>query len=199
MNSHRSNEKTLISYEQHVQEYIDGTPQEVSSFVKDWIDESLSYVPKSGRVLEIGSAFGRDANYIEQAGYVVRRTDATENFVDLLRSQGHEADLLNAITDDLGGPYKMVFADAVLLHFTAEELTSVLSKIYESLGTGGILAFTLKQGVGAEWSNDKLGAPRFFNYWTRDELEGELNKQNFKILKLASDDSRKWWQVISKK
>lgn len=199
MNSDGSNQKTINSYEQHIQEYIDGTPQEVSSFVKDWIDESLSYIPVVGSILEIGSAFGRDANYIEQAGYAVRRTDAARKFVELLKSQGHEAEVLNAITDNLGGPYDMVFADAVLLHFTAEELTSVLSKIYKSLGTGGILAFTLKQGVGAEWSNDKLGAPRFFNYWTRDELEGELNKQNFKILKLASDDSRKWWQVISKK
>lgn len=193
----KSNQETLQSYEAHIQEYVDGTPQQVGNFVKEWIDASLTYVPLGGRVLELGSAFGRDAEYLEQAGYDVRRTDAVNGFVELLRSQGHEAQLLNAITDDLGGPYDMVFADAVLLHFTMDEFQIVLRKVHDSLRRGGIFAFTLKQGEGAEWSTDKLGAPRFFQYWQETDLQKTLAAHHFSVRQLAGVDAGKWWQVIT--
>jgi hypothetical protein len=61
-----TNDTTVQSYDAHVQEYIDGTPQSVEGFVQDWIDRTLSGVPPSANILEIGSAFGRDADYIER-------------------------------------------------------------------------------------------------------------------------------------
>ena len=116
-----ANKKTLQSYEAHVTEYIAGTPQAVDGHVQDWIDRSLSYISAGSTILEIGSAFGRDADYIESHGYRVERTDATKSFVEFLRKHGHDAKVLNALTDELGGPYDMALANAVLLHFTPDE------------------------------------------------------------------------------
>lgn len=113
-----TNDTTVQSYDAHIQEYIDGTPQVVQGFVKSWIDTVLAGLSHDTQILEFGSAFGRDADYIESKGYKVQRTDVTPGFVTLLQSQGHQASILNAITDDLNGPYDLVFADAVLLHFT---------------------------------------------------------------------------------
>ena len=89
------NDETLAVYETSVQKYIDGTPSVVDGHVKTWIDETLALVPQNARILEIGTATGRDADYIEAQGYYVERTDATKAFVALQREQGHEARELN--------------------------------------------------------------------------------------------------------
>src|SRR5680860_429696 len=71
------------------------------------------------RVLEIGSGGGRDARLMEEFGLRVRRTDITPGFVELLRVEGHDADLLDPLTDDLASPegaYAAVWANASLLH-----------------------------------------------------------------------------------
>ncbi len=101
---------------------------------------------------------------MEVAGYKVERTDGTEAFVKLLQEQGHSARVLNAITDEFDGKYDMVFANAVLLHFTPSETANVFKKACNSVKQNGILAFTVKQGDGEEWSEAKLDAPRYFCY-----------------------------------
>ncbi len=118
-----TNERTLKSYNNHLQEYIDGTPHEVESdaSIKAWIDKALSMLPENGVILEIGSGFGRDADYIEQAGFKVVRTEAAHSFVDYLNKNKKGAIELNVITDEIEGEYDMVFANAVLLHLTPDE------------------------------------------------------------------------------
>ncbi len=196
-----NNDKTLRSYEAHVQEYIDGTPQDVSGGVKDWIDRALSHIEKGSTVLELGSASGRDAAYIESRGYTVVRTDAAKAFVELLKKQGHLARRLNAITDDFGGPHAMVFANAVLLHFKPEEAKQVLKNALASLQDGGVLAFTVKQGGGQEWSEAKLGAPRYFYYWQVDSLRKLVEDAGFEIIEITIGSTRKaqWLQIIARK
>lgn len=195
-----SNDKTLTSYNHHVQEYIDGTPQQASGVVKDWIDQTLSLLPPGGRVLELGSAFGRDATYMEAKGFRVERTDAAVSFVDLLEAEGHEARVLNAITDELGDDFDLIFANAVFLHLTPTEFERTLIKCLNALKPGGVLAFTLKQGKGEEWSEAKLNAPRYFCYWTSERLTELLGQTGFKIVSMEGDKKTKnadWLQVIA--
>lgn len=180
-----TNQTTIDTYNAHIQEYIDGTPQEVSGTIKSWIDGTLSGLPTDTKILEIGSAFGRDANYIESQGYRVERTDASSGFVELLRAQGHETRLLNILTDQLTPGYGVVFADVVLLHFTRPEIESVISKVYSSLNESGCFAFSLKQGEGENWSTDKLGAPRYFCYWSADTIKTKLNEAGFSHTDIA--------------
>lgn len=197
-----SNHKTIQSYEDHVQEYIDGTPQEASSVVKDWIDDALSGLPKDARILEFGSAFGRDAAYMQNLGYTVQCTDATKAFVDLLKNKGFDAKVLNAITDEIGGAYDLVFANAVLLHFTRKEVEAVLRKVFSALNDGGRFAFTLKQGEGEEWSENKLGAPRYFCYWVEGQIEKLAKDAGFTDVTINSDKptaNAMWLQIIAEK
>ena len=49
-----TNKTTIQSYNEHIQDYIDGTPQEVSGSVKLWIDASLDGLSLDARILEIG-------------------------------------------------------------------------------------------------------------------------------------------------
>src|SRR5690348_16056940 len=160
-----TNNTTIQSYDAHVEEYVKGTPQQVDSAHKAWIDANLAALVKTAHILELGSAFGRDAAYMEGQGFKVERTDVTPAFVTLLKQQGHEARILDALHDPLHNDYDMIFASAVLLHFTREEAALVIDKVFGALKTDGRFVFSLKQVDGEAWEQEKLGAPRFFCYW----------------------------------
>ena len=174
-----TNNATLQSYEARVQEYIDGTSQTVAGAAKDWIDAALIGLAPGARIVELGSAFGRDAAYIISKGFEVECTDAVAGFVSQLQAKGFNARLYNALTDELGDGYDLIFANAVLLHFNRAEFALVLKRLLHSLRSGGRLAFSLKRGRGEAWSAAKIGAPRFFCYWEQDELEPILGSAGF--------------------
>lgn len=197
-----ANNRTVGSYNAHIQEYIDGTPHEVLGVVKDWLDGSLADVPKDARILEFGSAFGRDAKYLAGLGYTVECTDATPAFVDLLQQKGFDAKVLNAITDELPQGLDFVLANAVLLHFNRDEAVLVIKKVFDSLNTNGKFAFTLRQGEGEGWSEKKLGAPRFFCYWTEPQIRDVLESTGFGDVEISGDKAAAnatWLQIVARK
>lgn len=202
----KANQKTIEAYNNNLQEYINGTPHEVSGEMKVWLDKSVENLPKTARILEFGSGFGRDAAYLENSGYSVQRTDAASAFVDLLREQNFEAEHLDAIHDKLPDNQDLVLANAVLLHFKREKAISVIQKTYDALNQEGTFAFTLKQGEGESWSEDKLSSPRYFCYWKSEQIRPVLEEIGFSEVDIngdseghgASEDSP-WLSVIAKK
>lgn len=197
-----TNNVTINSYNAHIQEYIDGTPHEISGFVKDLLDGSLADVPKDARILEFGSGFGRDAEYLVGLGYTVECTDASTELVKLLQKRGFDAKILNAITDELPQGLDFVFAHAVLLHFTRDEASRVIRKVFGALNPNGKFAFTLKQGEGEGWSEKKLGAPRFFCYWTEPQIREVLESAGFGDVEISGDKATAnatWLQIVAKK
>ena len=197
------NRKTLEAYEASAEKYVNGTAHVSSADVSDWIKRALSGLPTAAKILELGSAFGRDAADAEKLGYAFQCTDAAQSFVSLLRKQGREAYVLNAITDELGQGWDMVYANCVFLHFTAAQFKAVLDKIHGSLSEGGILAFALKRGEGSEWSSEKMGAPRFFHYWTQVQLNELLSGAKLEVVDMrdgiTEGDSNKIYVVARKK
>lgn len=187
---------TLRSYEAAVQEYISGTAAEVSGSFKSWIDQILTLLSSNAQIIEIGSGFGRDASYIESFGFKVERTDATESFVTFLREQRNSARKFNILTDAFCAQYDLVFANAVFLHFTPEELELALIKIHGALKNNGILAFSVKKGKGAEWTTAKLGKPRYFCYWESNKMLAQLKRAGFEIILLSEDE--RFLQLITK-
>ena len=196
------NAETLQSYDRHVADYVDGTAQEVSGPSRNWIDAALAGLPAEAEIFELGSAFGRDAAYIRGRGYRVDCSDASRGFVDHLRGLGVEARLFNALTDPLAGPWHLILANAVLLHFNREECAAVLAKMAGALAPGGRFAFSLKAGEGEGWSSHKLNAPRYFCYWQPEQLPPLLRQAGFQDWEItAADTDRqhgKWLYVIAR-
>ena len=197
-----ANNRTVESYNAHIQEYIDGTPHEVSGVVKDWLDGSLADMPKDARILEFGSAFGRDTEYLAGLGYTVECTDATPAFVDLLQQKGFDAKVLNAITDELPQGFDFVLANAVLLHFTRDEASQVIKKVFDALNTNGRFAFTLLQSTKDNTWDNRLGAPRFFCYWTEPQIREVLESAGFCGVEISGDKetaNATWLRIVAKK
>lgn len=196
------NQRTLRSYQDKTQEYIDRTPVNDATIL-EWLDEALALMPAPGTILEVGSGFGRDAKYIRSKGYDIECSDAVPNFVELLRAKGFNARMLNLLTDAIGGNYDMIIANAVLLHFNPEETMAVCSKIYDALTNEGVFAVRMKAGNGPRWSDEKLDAPRYFYDWQQQDLKLLFEECGFHWVSVRSNftahNNVTWMDIILKK
>lgn len=196
-----TNQTTLNTYQEKFDKYVAGTSQEVSDTQKTWMNEVLDRVDKDAPILEVGSAFGRDAAFIQAAGYTgITVTDAFDAAVDALKERGFaDAKKLNVLTDEPEGDYGLIFASAVFLHFTEHEFETALQKLHGHLGVSGLLAFTVKEGDGEEWNSAKMEAPRFFHYWREEPLKQTVQKCGYKILEVATNEEfgQKWLAVTA--
>jgi SAM-dependent methyltransferase len=174
---------TLATYQERSKAYLANSARGVGAAVARLLDAVEAQVP-GGQILELGSGPGLEADYLERHGLSVDRTDGTPAFVERLQQRGHEARLLDVRTGSFGGPYDGVLANAVLLHLDPEDVERVLIEARSSTRPGGVLALTLKEGDGAQWSDAKLDAPRWFVYWREDPLREMLERAGWRILSL---------------
>jgi SAM-dependent methyltransferase len=162
-----SNAVTLATYEQAAERFRASIPTTANGPLLEIFELLRTHLQPGATVLELGSGTGRDALELEGLGYRVRRTDGAASFVEMMRADGQQADRLNALTDEFGGPYDLVFADAVFLHFDRGQLAMVLRKASK---VAGLLAFSIREGEGDEWSYRHLDLPRHITKWQEPAL-----------------------------
>ncbi len=189
---------TLAAYAAGVQRYLEHSSAPGPAMRRHL--DRLAAVVGAGHVLELGSGPGWDAAHLESRGVRVTRTDAAPAFVERLRAAGHDARLLDVRTDDFGGPYEAVLADAMLLHLTREQFEEVLRRARGAVVEGGVLAFTVKEGDGAAWSNAKLDLPRHFTYWREPTVREVLTRSGGTVTSLdhVAGRTEPWLYVIAR-
>lgn len=196
---------TLESYRRGWPQYLAGTPNFVPDSHRSWLLDALALRPAGSTVLEIGSGPGYDATFMETRGARVERTDATAGFVAHLRNQGHAARQLNVLTDELGGPYGMIFAFAVFQHFEDWQFHLALRKCADALVAGGVLAFSCRRGGFPEWRERKGMARRLFWYWEPGPLWDAIEHAGFRMATLHqnvavsqdADGETKTWLLVT--
>jgi SAM-dependent methyltransferase len=161
---------TLASYQANVDRYLATLAPHPAPATVRHLTGFAELLPAGAPVLEVGSGPGRDAAELEARGLRVRRTDATAAFVERLHRQGQPAELLDVLTDELGGPYAGIWASAVLLHLSRPQLAGVLRRFRAAVPADGVLGFSVKEGDGEEWTTEKLDAPRYYVYWRQEPL-----------------------------
>jgi hypothetical protein len=194
------------AYDASAADYRDATA-ELPDPVVAAIGRFAGVLPPGARVLEIGSAGGRDARALEQAGLSVRRTDVTPGFVDLLRAAGDRADVVDPLTDDLADPdapgaaYAGVWANACLLHVRREDLPAVLGRLAEATARDGLLYASVKEGDGESWSvHGNVTSPRLFTYWREEALREALAGAGWSVEHVGRHDGPHgdgWLEVLA--
>lgn len=195
---------TRFAYE-HAGEQWGSAP--ASERVRDALAAFAGFLGTGARVLEIGSGSGRDALEMEELGLRVRRTDVTPTFVERLRDQGHTADLLDPLTDDLvdpAGPYDGVWANASLLHVDRDDLPVLLGRLASTVRVGGVLRLSLKQGDGAGWStHGHVPYARHFTYWQPGALGQVLRESGWhpveQVSGVAGQRAETWLETTAVK
>lgn len=194
-------DKTIETYRQNFDKYVERTPAEPSGEFKEWMNSFLSHIPQGGVILEIGSASGRDARYFADKGYKVVCTDIVPQALQKLSEEGFETaefDFRNDPKPEWSGKFDGFFANAVLLHAPPDVFENALKNVSVVLKENGVAAFSLKTGEGEEITLEKMDAPRYFRYHTEQEIRGILDKLPFEILSISHADNEKWLHVVMK-
>lgn len=199
------NAKTLQAYNQKVQAYVDDLPAEPIAEHKDFMKLALKGLDHSANILELGSGTGRDAKWIQSLGYKVLCTDAAESFLELLASEGLDSKLLDVLKDDFGGPYDLIYASALLVHFDDAETELIIRKAHAALKPNGRFAIRTKEGQRDGWTTEKMDLPRYMRYWDKATLESNLEKAGFRITSSYSTGGSKdhrgvpWMYIVAEK
>lgn len=188
-----TDDETLRTYEAAARLYRDlAAPAPLPELVA-LLDAACALLPPGASALELGTGPGRDTPLLEQRGVAVRRTDGAQSFVDLLRADGHTAELLDVRTDVLGGPHDLVVAIAVLLHLDRDELADLLRRL---VPVAPVLAFTVKEGDGQAWTTDRLELPRRFTYWREGALTELLQQTGWDVRQVMRATAREPWLLV---
>jgi cyclopropane fatty-acyl-phospholipid synthase-like methyltransferase len=199
------NRETLDSYEQIARDYAESTRGTPTGAVAEALDRLLEQLPAGGTLLELGSGPGWDADFLEEHGLRVRRTDGTQSFCEIQRARGRTCDLLDVTVDGLTTPewpaYDGVLALFVLQHVERGATRDVLARAGAALRPGGALLVSMREGEADDgsWQLGSSGRRYHVTRWTQHEFEGLLVEAGLTPtwqVRLA-DDEGDWLLVLA--
>lgn len=216
----KENEKTVEVYKKNADVYLATSvahdkldldkAKHKREKLEKFIKKSLDTLPEGAKVLEIGSGDGSNAEYIKELGYDITASDIAEGFINAINNKGLKSIKFNILEDKLKEKYSAVFCWRVLVHFTKEDVSKVLRKVYDALEDNGLFIFNVMnrevKDVDEEWvdfSNEyHMGSERYYKYFTENELNEIINKTGYKINnfnKEGGEDNNKWLIYVLKK
>ena len=176
--------KTVRYYDQQATSYFASlNKDEKSSWWKDEMCKFNKYLP-NGKVIEIGSGIGSDAEALINLGYDYTGTDASSELLKIASKRNPSAQFLNKFAHELEpslGEFDGFWASAVLLHIPRNEISDSLLAISSVLRNQGIGFITIREGKGEKF-DEKKG--RLFTYYSEEEFSSVLKTAGFFVLEV---------------
>jgi SAM-dependent methyltransferase len=168
------NKKTVEAYDKNPQFY--GDKFDDYGPRTDDIDRAIR-LNESGsqKVLELGCANGRDAQYVISKAGIDNYTgiDASEGLIMLAREKNHGAVFQVKDIRDVSyetGTFGLIFIFATLLHLKREEVADLLLKVKKWLKKGGIVYITSKYGDYREIPLENMGDLKYYYSYTPEDI-----------------------------
>lgn len=199
-NAVKNNCRTVAAYENYARRYAANVSPQPSESGASALRRLADALPAEGRVLEIGSGPGWDADFLEGLGVPVHRTDVTAEFLNFQAERGLRADALNVLTDEIAGTYDGILMLCVLQHFERTELDGVLHKLAKALSEGGALLVSHPVGDDEFWEHTTSGDYRVVR-WSSATLDDRLHRAGFMVAwdKCEDGDDGPWRAVLARK
>jgi SAM-dependent methyltransferase len=198
--SRAHNQRTVAGYERCARDYaasVDSTPSPSGAAA---LRQLAAAVTPGGRVLEIGSGPGWDADFLETLGIDVHRTEVTAAFRDFQAERGKRCDPLDLLADEIDGRYDGIAMLAVLQHFERAQLDPALRKLARVLDAGGALLLMYPEGDDDDWEHGASGDYRVVR-WTPDAMDARLAQAGFAVTWENAFDGRggSWRSVLARR
>ncbi len=197
------NKKTIDAYNNFAQKYDEETFDFWSKFPQTFLKKFIGSIKNEKKILDIGSGPGRDGLILQQAGMQVVCLDASEAMIKLSQSKG-----LTSIKADFNQlPFEDNFFDGIwaytsLLHVPKNEISKPMQEIKRVLKPDGIFGLGLIEGINEEYrETKKVGEPRWFSFYTKNEVEDLLRQYKFRIIyfKEFRPNTKNYLNFISEK
>ena len=214
------NKKTLEAYQKAAKNYLNSSKIVAEEYkesaaaykkkVETFIKETFKDIPKNSKILEVGSADGENAKYIQSLGYDVTASDIADDFMKAIKENGLKPIKFNLLTDDFKDKYNAIFAWRVFVHFTKSDSLKALKRSYDALCDNGLFILSVInrecKKVDNEWVDFPdlyhLGVDRYFNYYSKNEMDEIINKTKFEIIDFrdsVAENGIKWLVYVLKK
>lgn len=106
--------------------------------------QAIKYFPSTGKILEIGTGQGGDAEYLHSLGYEVIATDYSDAAIESAAKRVSGVEFMNVDTSQglpfAGSSFDVVYSHMAIHYFDAETTRKVFEDIYRILKPGGIIA-----------------------------------------------------------
>lgn len=173
--------RTVQSYDKIAESYSKKT-MELSDrdFQETMIDKTIRMLPEGSHVIDLGCGDGRDTAYIRSKGVDVVGIDLSENMVSVARIKYPDCAFLQMEMRETvfpEGTFDCVWASASMINLPKTALNTLEKEVCRVLTGEGIFAFSFKIGEkeGFEEHDYADGYPRYFSYYTIEELKKRFN------------------------
>lgn len=192
------NRATVAGYDVCAESYAAETDHAPTPDHVEALERLVASVGPGGRVLEVASGPGWDADRLEAMGLQVRRTDLSDGFIVFQRDRGKVVDRLDLITGDLGGPWDGVVALYVIQHVGRELVDGVIGRVAASLNPGGTLLMSFQEGEGEETSVGTTGTYQVVR-WSEADMADCLSRHGLAVAWRSTFNGREgvWITVIA--
>ena len=179
-------EKTKKIYDAGVSEYRKSYIH-VSRSAEDFIQ----YIPKGGKILEIGCGVGVDANFFAQKGHVVIATDISSQMIRQAQKDYPHPNITFLVADmfSLNFPnneFDGLFGESCVMYAFKAEVPKLLKGFHKVLKKGGVLELGLQEGVSQEFFLPESFPPyeeALVNVFSRNEALKLLKNAGFSLIK----------------
>lgn len=159
-----------------------GNTEQINQFVK--------LLPKGAKVLDAGSAGGRDTNLLSLKGLDVIGLDISKGLLSIARKNYPHLKFIEG--NFLSLPFKNdsfdgVWSHASLVHLeTIDDVRKALSEFFRVLKLNGVLHVLVKAQIGNNKtqviSDSIIKHNRFFQYFKEDEIKKLIQDTGFNII-----------------
>lgn len=161
----------------------------VGEFEGRLIDGFLSMLrARNPLILDIGCGNGKDTRYLQHVSVAVG-IDISCGMLREATKRVPDGDFCQMDMRNLGfsnGLFDGVWANGCIYHVPKTDFVRVLKEIQRILRPSGIFSFNFKLGTGEQLEKSPrsyAGSPRFFAYYTTNEMETLLRQNGFAVMK----------------
>ena len=176
-------QRTIRSYDEIAEEYCEKTLKNGDrELQKSMLDKTISYLQEGARIIDLGCGDGRDTDHLKRKGFDVVGIDLSRSMINLARKKYPDCTFIQMDMRDTIFPedtFHFAWANAAIINLPKSEFSQLESEIYRILDKDGIFAFSFKKGEGEGMEDGGVLTdephPRYFSYYTLEEIEEELN------------------------
>jgi len=157
------------------------------------LDGFAARLPPAARVVDLGAGPGCDAAELRARGLDAIALDLS---MGMLRAGLRDFPGTRVRADMRRLPFARsslagVWANASLLHLSAEDMEATLRGVAEACALGAVMHLSLKKGSGDAWERARYGLPRWFQYWTADALDRRVEGAGWRIVERREESTQR--------
>lgn len=154
----------------------------------EYIDRFITFLPKNGKILDVGCGCGIDANYLTSKGFQVTGVDLSKGMLKLAKQKFPHIHFKHKDIRKSYFPYNSldgILASCSLIHIPKKDIPNLLKKFSYTLKKEGVIYLELQEGESKEIFIDEPFKPDeklFVNVMSLKEISSLLTQHGFSII-----------------